>query len=694
MALTNPFRRKKTDPSTSRKTEDRLDFWKQQIRVALDMRSVHEDEWHRFTDIYHAIKNQVTNENIMNFNTHKGHQLVSKMVALLTARDPKWDVISMSNDEGAGDQARFLSNYLAWVFYKKDVREDVLEPFVLDIVITGTGLTEVGFKEDPQVLKRRSAQDKLQEQAEIGAMVAEQGLPEDVVAETIAELEEMAFPPPDDTNELNLIGETYYQYVDVWDFLISPGATSIENAYTSGGWVAKRIVLPLSRAMKDFRYKNRNQFKPTRNIKTPRWDFLDAKENPGEFKTTMEFVELWQISTAPDPFKDKKGEVLVLSMESDKFHWEGDDPYPEIDGFTYSATRFKPVKGGFWGIPYLRHLGDTLDAFDLMRAYQLDIARTKKNILVGQKGIHDEADTTALAETPAGTVILLDSPEGFRSLDMPGASQELINEVGLLAQELVIGSNLGAGQSVGLPDPGSATQASIIQSNITTDIQFFDGRIQRMLVRAGRKFVKITQTKGDPSDIVRAANIDGGEYVEFSRSEIQGEFDLRIGIGTMVPFNREVRRKQLIDLFATAVQLDPGSIRANRLLLDIFREFDLPAPHDYVVDKEAREQHLETLIMFESGEVVPVDRGDPHIRHLQDIALVREPMFSSLQANEVEPEKVPEIQQKLQLLDEHGRQHQIFIGQAGGGGGGGANRVAESAPGTQANVLQSTLGSI
>lgn len=683
---------------TKRKMIDKI---KEEGRIARDMRREHEDLWEVFTDMYHSLQRVVTNGAITSFNTNRGHQLMAKMVSMLTARDPKWNVLPMSRDEEVRKAASFIRGYMSWYMYQKNVRRDVWEPMSLDTVITGTGITQVGFKFSPQEIKRRKDKDaKLADQLEIGSAMAAEGIPDDIIAETIEEIaREETMPPPEDNNEQNKPGEPFYQHIDTWDFYMAPGFTSIEQAWNGGGWVEKRIVIPLERAKADFRYKNRDQMKSTREIDTPRWRFLNRDTKPGRPQAAGEFVELFERHIAPDPFKDKPARIVVYSDDSDLPHWESEDPYPEIEGFPFEAVTFKPHKGDFFGQPYLKHLLETLDAFDLLRSYQIDIAKTKKPIMVGQRGIHDEADLQAIAESEAGHVMLLNQPEGFRALEMPGVSQELLNEVALLGQEISVGSNLGPNQVGGFAGGGaSATEASIVQSNITADVGALSQRMAGMLSNSGRKFMKILQTKGDPDDIIQASNVEGGEFMEFTRDEIQGEFDIRVGAGTAEPVDEAVRRKQLLDMVVGVGNAFPSQVKANRILVDLFELFNLPSPQDYVVNNEGREQHLETAVMIKTKEPVEVMPGDEHERHIKEVDQflnilvqdLQEQMQAAQQGEDVDEEELQEAQIDIQNLQEHRQMHEQFVAQRGGGG---VPSMPGQGGGTLANVLQDTRGS-
>jgi hypothetical protein len=645
---------------------EKIRFWKEQVKLALRFREDEERQWREFTSIFMADRRDITQSEIVSFNTHRGHKILTKMISLLTHRDPKWNVLSMNTTERAQDMASIVRGWLSWYMYSKNVLRDVHEPTIEDAVVCGTGITQVGFRTDPQEAKRSNNELALQAQMEFSAEAAAANLPEDIIAQVADEIDNQAksMPPPEDAREQNFPGEPYYQNVDIWDFLIAPGYTSIESAYEGGGWVAKRIVIPLKRAKSDPRYKNRSSMKATIEIDTPHWGFLNGEGESGSLHNLPDLWEGWEIWIAPDPFKEKPTRVLVISESSPKAHFESDDPYPELNAFPFQAVKFKNRKGRFYGMPYLRHMQETLDNWDKMRSISLDIAKTKKPILTGQKGIHDEVEMERLAQSPAGHTLLINAPNALGSIDWPDVSPELMNELAMLAAETQELSGQGPNQLGTTSQPGvSATEASIVQQNVIADVQTFGKHRNTELVTAGRKLLKLLQTKGEPADILRASNTDGKTFVQFQRDEIIGEYDIRIGVGTTAPIDENIRRKQLLDMLVGLGGAFPANINVNRILVDIFELFDLPSPQDYVVNQEGREQYLEIAIMFKTGESTPVVQGDEHMRHIKELDFVLQPMVQSLQSGEIQdPEEMARTQLDIRNLMEHRQQHQLFLG--------------------------------
>jgi len=690
------FSKKRTKEDSAR---ERLDDLKQGVEVAFkDMKDLH-DEWQVNVDEYNLdLSRTMTPANIVQYKSNREHQFASEMQGILSFRDPKWQVLAQRQG-GAEDMSSIIREYLSYKMYHDDIREDVMEDGALDIILTGREFIELGFRE---LVDRKPGKKPAEEVAvERVNAVAEipEGADDDILAAISEQLavELTPAPPPEDDQEKRTPGEPYIQYVDSFDIVIEPGYTSIERCWVGGGWIAKRIVIPIKQAQADKRYKNRDMMKPTKTIKgSPQWNFLsDRKRGDQTPQPGKDFIELWEVWQAPKPNKDEPGRVTVFSKDSKKAHWEGDHPYPELKRFPFYSTAFKRKKGQFWGIPYLKPFLLHIKQYDLMRSIHQDIARMKKPLLAGQEGIHDQVDMDVIAQAPAGSMIRVQSPELLREIVFPGASSELTAEIQLLDNDTNSESGLQPTSTGGFGRSVSATEFAGVNQNLQRDIAAIDKKRGNMLAKVGRDLIKLVQTRLDPEDVIKIAGTDGKEWKQFQVKDIMGEVDLRIGVGMAKPVDNTVRTKQMIDLLGVAAQF-PGQVRVNKLLVDIFDLAELPNPNEYVVNQDVREQHLETLGMFISGEPAQAQQGDEHRRHRQDIALVMQMLQQIAEDPEAQqqfsPEQLEAGQMLFQNLQIHDQQHAAFLGEDVPAGGSNAQAGGPSNSNTEGQIMAETRG--
>ena len=686
-----PFLSKSAPRTKADAAKDKVAEIKEAIRFALQIREGDEDSWREFLAVYHLEPRNIMPEAIAAYHSHKGHQFVSKMVSLLTFRDPKWQVLASNSVPGVKDTASIISNWMSWFMYHNDIREDVLEGYILDLLITGTGVLESGYKESPRE-KPQGAQDavemaqKLELMGQAMAMGGE--VPADMLAMASEEVgKELVPPPPEDDAERRTNDMPFVQHVDTFDFIIAPGYTTLEQAWVGGGWCAKRMVYPMTKIKANKELKNKDLIEPVREIKNPRYEPLidgQGKDN----KCQIELAELWVYWEAPQS-DDDPGHVYIVSEDSDKEHWKNENPYPELNGFPFRALSFKRKKGQFWGIPYLKHLMEGIDAYDQMRSFHQDIARMKKPLLAALAGGVSDAEVDNIANAPAGTVIKMNMLDAVRPLDFGTAPVELTNEIRLLSSDIEVGSGIGANQIGGFGTPGaSATEVSTIQQNIMSDIQFIASKASNALAKVGRDVVKLLQSRGDPEREIRIAGVDGKEWVNFRLEDIKGDFDLRVGVGMEMPIDQAVRQRMLIDILQLA-QGFPGQFRMNKLGRDIMELMALPNPDQYIVDKDGREQHLETLAMLLTGEDVEVIASDEHLRHRNDVARAGGAIVELLNSGTLSPETGQRMQILMQNLQQHDQAHALFLGERPG------NQVPQAkagGPTTRADMIEGAAG--
>jgi hypothetical protein len=593
---------------------------------------------------------------------------------MLTFRDPKWNVLGSNAAPGTKDMATILRNWMSWFMYHNDVREDVLEDFILDMLIAGTGVMEVGYMQ-PRPKKGNQGEQELADQFDMAAeAVAMQNDGMDVDLDALAVAaeqvgEELVPPPPEDDMERRTLDMPFVQHVDIWDFLVAPGYPRLEQAWVGGAWCAKRITMPLDKAKGNKDFSNRDQIESTREINSPRWSFLLGDDREAGEPEPIELAELWAYWEAPDPNSDKPGQVWIVSENSDKAHWHDDNPYPELNSFPFRALSFKKRKGRFYGIPYLQHLMEALDSFDLMRSFHQDIARFKKPVLGYNENFISEANFAAIANSPSGHGIGMQAfpNEAIMPINWGQASPELLTELQLLDNDLQIGSGLGPNQVGGFAGNASATEVSTVQQNILSDIEFIASKSNNLLAKVGRDVIKLLQSRGDPEREIRIAGTDGKQWIDFRVEDIKGDFDLRVGSGTEMPVDENVRQRMLIDVLQLSAAF-PGQIRMNRLGNDIFELLNLPSPQDYFVDQEGREQNLETLGMLLTGQPTEVLPGDEHQRHRMDIARVLSVINEMVNSGEVAQDLVDNLMVLAQNLQGHDQVHAQFLGEEAGPG--------------------------
>jgi len=668
------------DPTKMNKRE-LVAYYKDQIRLAQAMRRDDEGKWLELVSMWNIESDdEITNDEIECHNTHYGHQIIAKLLSMLVYRDPKWDVVADTGQEEDRNTATLASGWLSDFVYRNQVRADVLEENTLDLILTGRGYCELGFNVDDAVVanKKEATSEGELMKAEAAAMLADQGYSQTDIDAIIDEVtKEVAPPPPMVLDDDLFSDEPFVKYADAFDCYLAPGYKSLKAAWEGGGWFAKRDVVPLRVAKKNPRFLAKDKMSATSEIDSPYWQMMKQFETKSAdaLCEDVQYIELFYVWQAPDKIKGLPGRVLVISEGSDLPHYDGDNPYPELDAFPFESVCIKRKKHSFLGIPLLRHYQADLRQYDRLRSVSLDIAKSQKPLLMAVAGIWDDNNIANLAEASAGSIHKVQSVDGLKALDILRGSPDLQAEISRLQSDIFFKAGLGPNQMGALSPAGRpATEISIVQQNSGNDIASMNEIISQYWVRIGRKLLKLLKAKTPPEKVLRAVGRPGKTWKSFSADEIDDEVDVRIGAGSAKPVDEAVYRKQLLDLAIGLGNSFPADINQKALLREVFERMDLPNPDDYIVPDDDDRQLLENIIMLRGGEV-PAEPTDNHARHIADLDKTMRIMGQDLQASAQQGDEMAAM--GLQLMINHRQQHQDFL----------ANQ-----PGAQAQMGQVTAG--
>ncbi len=665
------------------------------IRIRQD--SGMEKEWKGFVSLYHAEDMELDIGDIDSHNTNFIHKIVSKVLQDINYRDPRFNVTSKTSRPAHLDTSNTVRQWLENFIYTQDLRKDAMEPVVLDALLCGTGIFHTGFREIERKRKRRDQVLAMQER--IGAELSAEGRDDQEVSRMVNEMvaaeqgeEPSDVIPPESINDSHDHDDPYIEAVDIFDFYLASGYISLNQAWEGNGYCFRRKVVPWLRANKDPRLKNRSSMDPIHmrleGVDTDRLHdagFIDEEGNP-----LTEFIVMYEIWVAPEPILDRKGMVLVISEGSDKFHHNKPNPYPELKRFPFRDMVFKRRKNNFYGLPYVKPFVKTAFNLDRNRSFAMDVARSIKNLVLVPKGLNEPNETRKVAEAPSGSFLPVRDPDGYKPLNLAVNTEPMEREIARGERDLQFLSDVGPNQA-GTPGSDSATEATIIQQNITGGTDAMGDQIGLTWVATGRDLVKILKAKGNPLRILNDAGTTS-PWGPFRIQNIEEEYDIRIGAGTQKPVSEDLRRKQLLDLSIGFANAFPGNIDRDRLVIRMFEHFDFPNAQELLIDKSERSQHMETMTMMQ-GVQVPVSQDDDHFRHINELQIwgkVFRPFIEQLS-----PEEQEGWRPILEQISKHFQEHQAFIqGQDGQMGAQSGGIQSPGAGQSVASQLAATRGSL
>jgi len=669
--------RKQTGKPGKMADADKVALWKSKIATALNLRdTANESEWRQFNDLYNCQNPILTNDNIDDFHLNDFHLSVRRTKARINYRNPRWTVLTVGGNASTDqeiDNADLVRSWLQWFVYSNDIREDVLDPTTLDALIVGTGIVQVGFNSIPEKQEKFTDENKAAIELEEMAKAISEGVDPDEAATRAEEAsKEMPDIPPSDGMDDHKENQPYVQHIDAFNFVMSPGYPDLKSAWNNGGWVAKRIVAPIDVIKAEPRYKKsaRDELEATRDLTSPGFEFIKDEGIYDEDGNMMfDFVAVWEIWTAPDKKNNKPGRVMVVAEESQKFLYNEENPF-DLDSFPFVDFRFIKQKNQFWGIPFGRSSMDTNEAKDQMVSYWVDFARSQKTVLLAQENVWQDNHVNNLAELSNNSVLRVPdvTEQTARFMSPNPMSPEIPNVLGLLGQHFQQHMSVGPQQNAGYgPSGSSATEAQLVNQNAQVNTDDFISVITDGWARIGRMLVKLLKEMGDESQIIKVSKVDGAVWQgEFTIDEINEEFDIRIAAGSTQPIDEAVRQKQLIDLTGMLFNLAPEQIEKEPILTDLLENYQdrLPNTKNYISQNPLNSQEIETLMMIETGEVVPIRPTDPHMKHVRQIENVVTGYQMAVQNQMLSEE---EATQRIAPLQQHAQMHMQAIEQRNAG---------------------------
>jgi len=676
---------KATDPYAMNEI-DKVQYYRGSISSALDGRQDEEKKWAVGAEVFNAEDGPVlVPDKMQRLHTHYGHYAMNKVLNRINFRAPGVNVLSKSIGSEDKDTAALIRGWWDYYIYSRDVKEDVMDQVAVDALTATAGFFQVGWKNPP----KKTDMEEAKERMDMAAAAMETG--EDVYAQMVAQDQQQRDLPPDDCTDDHAEGEPYMQHVDVWDMVCCPGFKSLKHSWRGGGWVAKRIILPLGVAQHTKEYKHRDQISASwafesssmRDMSHDRGLSGRSGKAQDASESLIEYAILWEVWTAPDPRRGRKSQVYVMSEGCDKLHYKSDNPYEMLDMFPFVDVVLKPKKkaSSIYGTWYLQPIWDTLHELDVLRSVTLDRAKTKRNVMLAQANLMSQKEAETIGQSPEGTIHMVKHPDALANVALTAVAPELESETAKAMNDFFMKSGVGSNQMGAYSTPGaSATEAALVQQNLNSDTDEMARRFGKAWILACRMMTKLLKEFANPTQMLQASREDGREWGEFTTQDIAGEFDIRLGIGTQEPVDEAVRRKQMIDAMSVINSFAPGVIKEDLIIPDFLELEGFPNARDYVRDEALWDQKDEFTAML-MGNNIQVQPDDRHYQHMRDGSKVLSMIHQGLQANMQKGiESPPHVVAAAQMLEQHLAMHQQFIQQEAGNAQGSLPAMKMDAP--------------
>lgn len=477
--------------------------------------------------------------------------------------------------------APFVGAILNYYYDELDVK-NTNRQIIFDAYVLGMGICKIGYATqfgadipDENIEKEREKRKQRGWLEKLGLRKPKEGN-EDKTAENV------------ELDEFIRSESPYISWVNPFEFLIDPSATSINNAR----WVAQKITKILKQVKENKAYKNTSQLTGTVMRENLTNDVPETQID--NFKT----IDLYEIHYKTD------GGINILTLAKDQEDFKDlrheENPY-DMDGFQFEVIAFNK---------HSHKLYPKSDV-DIFKGLQDRIAITFDNILdqidkyvpkllVDETGLTEDGKR-ALRDGEVGSIVYTtkNPQEVVREASFTQLKTDLAVFIDKLFDIVMLETGLTRAQLMGMSNAQTATEAQISQAgqNLRLSDKFdlvadFANKQARKLWQVVQKFVDLEEVQlitGDKGiddvtglpkfswmpgiDSELAEKMRKGEYrfkievgalekpdLPILRQQFERMGQLLAGNGVMLAFERQGYKIELAEIFKLYLKLFPDAI--------------------------------------------------------------------------------------------------------------------------------------
>ena len=397
-----------------------------------------------------------------------------------------------------------------------------------------------------------------------------------------------------EADELVKKDEPFVKRISPWDFLIDIEASDLRSARIVG----RKLIMDIDEVKKNPKFINTEKVN-SENIDlnleySGREEVIEKK-----VKNKAKLYELW----------DKKyNKVIVLADGQDEPLYFDDNVY-QMEGHPFSALTFYRNPDEFYTVSHVETLAHHQAELNELSNLLLKHVKTfvSKKILAptGQTG--DKATQEKLLSASNIIVEVPGDPsqwKEFPNVTMNFDFYQLLNQIKSNIREISGVDELQRGGQ----SRETATAASIRQNFQGMKIGYMSAKVEELFEDVCTKLLQLDQQFLDKEVAIRVAGEQGEYWETLTKEDIQGEFSIYIEAGAIIKTNKEMLRKQWIDLY-NLMRNDPN-IDPRPLVEQLLKAYDVKNPKDFFKQQAIpQEQPQQGAIPPQAGAVNPLGAG-------------------------------------------------------------------------------------
>ena len=270
-----------------------------------------------------------------------------------------------------------------------------------------------------------------------------------------------------------------------------------------------------------------SQLEQSRNTKLKEYGRDEHYESKAKANKKITVWEYWGNLDIND---DGIAEPVFATVVNDQLLEVVDNPYPDKE-IPFVKIPFSDIPFGYWGDSLGEFLSDGQKVrTSLMRGFIDNVAQANNGKKFAKKGAFDPINKKKYMNNSTGIIEVNGDKGDMWEGTFNQINPSVYNLYELLQQENEslsgINRTMQGVDSRGLND--SATGASIQQSNSQRRMMDIIRRHSNGIKKVFRKWISYNKEFLTDKEVMRIT----GEYIEFTRDDIDGDFDIDINVGT------------------------------------------------------------------------------------------------------------------------------------------------------------------
>lgn len=274
-----------------------------------------------------------------------------------------------------------------------------------------------------------------------------------------------------------------------------------------------------------------------------------------------------------------------------------------------------------------------------------------------------------------GAIVKVPAMDAIQALEDAPLSPDIYN--GLAEQKQQLYELSGVSDYRFSAKARTATEAAIVAQGQNLRILEKVDLLEDFVANIGRKLIQVLKQYAPERQLISITGRSGNRVWNWlSREAIQGEVDVMVEAGSTQAPNKEVLKKQALDLY-NLLRADP-LINPESLITQLLDTYDVKDPESYFAPQgpnpsEISHAQLENLVMAQGQPAHVVPQND-HGAHMQ----VHQAFTKDQRWGQVLP-------QNQQLISQHMQQHEMMMEQMQATRGGGRPRNLPAEAGRPVN---------